>query len=59
LYVSYQRDGRWTEPRNLGPQVNSRENEYCPTLSPDGTRLYFTRAGEGILSITLGTVSVR
>jgi hypothetical protein len=36
----------WGEPRNLGPQVNSDESEYFPTLTNDGT-LYFgsRRAG--------------
>jgi Tol biopolymer transport system component len=58
LYVTYQRNGRWTEPRNLGPAVNSRENEYCPSLSPDGQSLYFTRAGEGILFVSRAAVGL-
>jgi Tol biopolymer transport system component len=49
LYVSYFRDGSWTEPRNLGPGVNSAEYEYGPAISPDGMYLYFSshRRGEG------------
>ncbi len=43
LYVSF-RDagGAWTEPRNLGPLVNTAANEFTPMLSPDGKYLFFT-----------------
>jgi dienelactone hydrolase len=37
-------------PVNLGPLVNSPDGEYHPTISPDGTELYFPsfrRGGEG------------
>jgi hypothetical protein len=49
LYVSRWVNGSWTEPRNLGPSVNTPEYEYGPALSPDGRFLYFTshRSGEG------------
>jgi Tol biopolymer transport system component len=36
-------DGRWSTPRNLGREVNSDETEYCPSLSPDGRHLFFSR----------------
>ena len=43
LYVAFRRaDGGWTEPQNLGPAVNSRFQEYCPTLSPDGRYFFFS-----------------
>lgn len=42
LYVSHNRDGAWTQPRNLGEFVNSPNDEYAPALSADGVRLYFT-----------------
>src|SRR3546814_18561226 len=29
-------------PENLGPRVNSAENEYAPMLSPDGRLLLFS-----------------
>lgn len=32
-------------PKNLGPQVNSKYDEYDPTLTGDGRVLYFTRHG--------------
>jgi hypothetical protein len=36
-------DGRWSAPKNLGREVNSDETEYCPSLSPDGRYLFFSR----------------
>jgi hypothetical protein len=48
LYVSYNRDGGWTEPVNLGSVVNSPEYEYGPTISPDGEYLYFTSHRRGM-----------
>jgi hypothetical protein len=32
----------WGEPINLGPNVNSIEDDICPRISPDGSMLYFT-----------------
>lgn len=43
LYISQYQDGAWTEPRNLGPAVNTAGGEYCPMISPDGDHLFFTR----------------
>lgn len=42
LYISFQRDGAWTEPRNLGERVNSDGFEFCPIVSPDGQYFFFT-----------------
>lgn len=42
LYVSFQRDGRWTEPRNLGDAVNTAGWEFGAKLTPDGRRLLYT-----------------
>ena len=41
LYVSRWLDGKWSEPKNLGPEVNSVGDEICPFLAPDGS-LYFS-----------------
>lgn len=44
LWIAYRRsDGSWGEPRNLGPRVNSSDVEFCPTVSPDGRWLLFSR----------------
>lgn len=47
LYVSLNRQGSWSAPRSLGPLVNSRGNEVCPSISPDGRYLFFTSDREG------------
>jgi Tol biopolymer transport system component len=42
LYISYNRNGAWTTPTNLGDQINSSSNEYSPTISPDGKYFFWT-----------------
>ena len=44
LYIAY-RDGkgRWSNPRNMGPDINSPGWEMAPSLTPDGKYLLFTR----------------
>ena len=39
IYVSYFRDGKWGQPENLGPEVNTAGNEITPFF--DGEQLYF------------------
>ena len=45
LWVSTRpsKDAPWTEPVNLGPNVNSNVIENGPSLSSDGLSLYFTQ----------------
>ncbi|MCG8456049.1 MAG: hypothetical protein MI919_07190, partial [Holophagales bacterium] len=48
LYVSYpEGDSSWSVPENLGPGVNTAEDELFPHLGPDGSRLFFSRFHEG------------
>jgi hypothetical protein len=43
LYASHkQPDGRWSEPVNLGPGINSPARELSPKLTLDGKRFYWT-----------------
>jgi Tol biopolymer transport system component len=42
LYLSYNRNGAWTKPLNLGDKINSGGNEYSPTISPDGKYFFWT-----------------
>lgn len=42
LFVSFRNaDGTWSEPRRLGPQVNTEADEICPIVSSDGRYLFF------------------
>lgn len=46
IYVSrYQSNGRWSEPENLGPEINSSDDESCPFIHADNQTLYFTSDG--------------
>ena len=42
IYVSFNRDGAWTEPLNLGSTINTTAQELSPGISFDGKRLYFS-----------------
>jgi hypothetical protein len=43
LYESHkQADGKWSEPVNLGPEINSPERELSPKLTPNGKYLIWT-----------------
>jgi outer membrane protein OmpA-like peptidoglycan-associated protein len=38
-------DSAWSEPVNLGPNINTILNEESPFLTPDGQRMYFSSQG--------------
>ena len=42
IYVSYNRQGTWSKPVNLGPPINTRARDYSPRISPDGKYLLFS-----------------
>ncbi|WP_133257102.1 OmpA family protein [Hymenobacter edaphi] len=37
--------GDWTEPKPLGPTINTPGDDYAPFLAPDGKTLYFASGG--------------
>lgn len=41
LYISFNLDGEWTAPENLGDPINSSEHEMCPWVSQDGKLFVF------------------
>lgn len=43
LYISFKKNGAWTEPKNLGSSINTKANEFGPFLSPDNKYLFFCR----------------
>ncbi|HTL08445.1 MAG TPA: OmpA family protein [Chitinophagaceae bacterium] len=49
LFVCFlQKDGSWSEPKNLGKKINAPEtNEMTPYLAPDGVTMYFSSNREG------------
>ncbi len=43
IYVSHlQSNGRWSEPENLGPEINTAGDEACPFIHADNQTLFFT-----------------
>ncbi len=58
IYVSLFENGRWMEPRNLGPGINTQFQELSPSLSPDKRTLYFStngRRGSGSFDVFKAT----
>lgn len=42
LYVSFRtNENSWTEPKHMGPVINSTNTDFSPYLAPDGKTLYF------------------
>lgn len=41
------RNGTWGEPKNLGPDINTSDDEKSPLISPNGEMLYFSSNGRG------------
>jgi Tol biopolymer transport system component len=46
LYISFNNNGKWTKPYNLGPKVNTDQTEMAASVSPDGKYLFFHRGNE-------------
>lgn len=47
IYVYFKKkDESWSKPINLGNAVNSDFNETCPSLTPDGKYMFFSRYNE-------------
>ena len=47
LYISYDTPTGWSEPVNLGPNINTEFWESSPSLSPDKNALYFSSSRPG------------
>jgi outer membrane protein OmpA-like peptidoglycan-associated protein len=45
IYISFRTDSGWSEPVNLGDDINTPFSERSPFLHPDGRTLYFSSDG--------------
>jgi outer membrane protein OmpA-like peptidoglycan-associated protein len=45
IYVSINKNGKWSDPKNLGSGINTQFQELSPFLSQDGKTLYFSSNG--------------
>lgn len=62
LFVSMLDGGRWTNPKNLGPNINSNLHDAQPSMSSDGRTVYFSstrRGGYGENDIYYSTLTSR
>jgi outer membrane protein OmpA-like peptidoglycan-associated protein/tetratricopeptide (TPR) repeat protein len=48
LWVSSRTNDGWSQPENLGPNVNTTGNEIFPTVMDDGTIYYSSNGHEGL-----------
>jgi hypothetical protein len=47
LFISFrEKDGSWSDPRNLGPTVNTPGFEFGPYVTDDGRYLFFSRSAD-------------
>ncbi len=42
LYISFQENGKWTTPKNMGDSVNDPGHQLCPFVTYDGKYFFFT-----------------
>jgi OOP family OmpA-OmpF porin len=50
LYVSKLKDGKknlYGAPQNLGPVINTKENDFAPFVASDGKTMYYSTDGKG------------
>ena len=52
IYKSRWMDDHWEEPRNLGPLINSRVNEYYFSIDSKGANLFYASSKRGELDVT-------
>lgn len=43
LYISFNKNGKWSTPLNMGTGINNGSQVRFPSVSPDGKYLFFTR----------------
>ena len=48
LYISFKKNGVWTESYNLGSKINTEQCEMTASVSPDGKYLFFHRGSEKV-----------
>ncbi|GAA4271540.1 hypothetical protein U6A24_13215 [Aquimarina gracilis] len=48
VFISFNKNGIWTESYSLGPKINTIINESTPTVTADGKYLFFSRGEEKV-----------
>jgi outer membrane protein OmpA-like peptidoglycan-associated protein len=47
--IEMKNDGKWSAPINLGPDINTKDNEDAPFIHPDQKTLFFTSDGHATI----------
>lgn len=42
LYITFNNDGEWSNPQNMGEVINKTGDEFCPMVDPDGKYFFFS-----------------
>lgn len=42
LYITFNSDGEWSTPQNMGKEINKTGGELCPMVDPDGKYFFFS-----------------
>ena len=42
LYITFNTDGEWSTPVNMGPEINKTGDELCPIVDPDGKYFFYS-----------------
>lgn len=60
LYISFRNPGgEWSEPQNLGPEINSSEEDNRPSITTDGKYFFFTSQRIGVTKLPPGVPPAR
>ena len=43
LYISFNNNDVWSPPHNLGPKINTKDSEFCPSRDFSNDRFFFAR----------------
>ena len=49
IWKSQKIKNEWSEPQNMGPKLNSKEDEDSPFIHPDGVTLYYSTKGKNTM----------
>jgi len=41
LYITFNNNGEWSIPQNMGKEINMTGSEFCPMVDPDGKYFFF------------------
>jgi hypothetical protein len=42
LYITFNNQGQWSTPQNMGEEINKTGDEFCPIVDPDGKYFFFS-----------------